>query len=167
MNKANDERCSAGLHVLWSILNNDYFLTELENSKKGLTPNNISPIITYKLEGGATFAWMGDLETEMMDNIITEIKLPKVDVLFAPHHGRNSGTVPEYWLDQMNPEVIVIGEAPEEHLAEYQDYNTVRQNETGNINFYLETGKVDIFVENPAYTASFLTNNWLDSDEDN
>lgn len=87
MNQGSDERGPSGLHIQWPILTNDYFLTEQENAKKGLTPNNLSPIITYKLADGATVAWMGDLETEMMDNIVPEIELPKVNILFAPHHG--------------------------------------------------------------------------------
>jgi beta-lactamase superfamily II metal-dependent hydrolase len=167
MNRNDDSRGSAGLNVRWPILDNEYFKTELENAKKGLTPNNLSPIITYKLENGATVAWMGDLETEMMDNIVLEIELPKVNVLFAPHHGHTSGIVPDLWLDQMNPELIIIGEGPPEHLADYDGWNTITQNDTGHINLYLETGVVDIFVENPEYSASFLTNNFLDNDEDN
>lgn len=167
MNQGDGTRGASGLQVRWPILDNDYFQTELENAKNGQTPNNTSPIITYKLENGATVAWMGDLETAMMENIIDEIKLPKVNILFAPHHGRNSGIVPDWWLDQMNPEVIIIGEGPEEHLADYDGWNTIRQNDTGHINLYLETGLVDIFAENPMYTASFLTDNYLDNDEDN
>jgi beta-lactamase superfamily II metal-dependent hydrolase len=167
MNLTDDTRYGAGLHCRWPILDNDYFKTELENAKKGLTPNNLSPIITYRLNNGATVAWMGDLETEMMDNIVLEIELPKVNVLFAPHHGRTSGIVPDLWLDQMNPDLIIIGEGPPEHLADYDSWNTISQNETGHINLYLETGMVDIFVENPMFNASFLENNFLDNDEDN
>lgn len=167
MNMDNEERKSSGLHILWPILDNDYFKTELENCKNGDTPNNISPIITYKLEGGARVAWMGDLETDMMANIIDEIKLPKVNILFAPHHGRKSGIVPDWWLDQMNPEVIILGEAPEEDLADYIGWNTIRQNDAGNINLYLGKGTVDIFVENPLYEVGFLEDNYQESDEDN
>ncbi|MGB4800926.1 MAG: hypothetical protein WBP03_05445 [Candidatus Saccharimonadales bacterium] len=167
MNQGGDGRGAAGLRVLWPDLNNDYFKTELENAKKGQTPNNTSPIITYSLENGATVAWMGDLETEMMENIIDEIKLPKVNVLFAPHHGRKTGVCPDWWLDQMNPELIIIGEGPEDRLADYEGWNTITQNYTGNINLYLETGVIDIYVENPAYSVGFLTNNFLESDEDN
>jgi beta-lactamase superfamily II metal-dependent hydrolase len=166
MNQTNDERYGAGIHLQWPILDNHYFQTELENAKKGQTANNISPIITYTLNNGATFAWMGDLETDFMENIIDEIELPKVHVLFAPHHGRKSGTVPEWWLDQMNPDIIIVGEGPEEHMADYDGYNTITQNDAGNINFYLEMGVVDIFVENPAYGVGFLKDNYLDNDED-
>lgn len=167
MNRGDNERGAAGLQVLWPDLDNDYFKTELENCKNGQTPNNTSPIIIYRLEDGATVAWMGDLETEMMENIINEIKLPKVNVLFAPHHGRKTGVCPDWWLDQMNPELIILGEGPEDRLADYEGWNTITQNYTGNINLYLETGVVDVFVENPAYSVGFLTNNGLESDADN
>lgn len=167
MNQRSDERGPAGIEIRWPILENDYFKAELENAKNGQTPNNTSPIITYRLENGATVAWMGDLETEMMENIIDEIKLPKVHVLFAPHHGRETGVCPDWWLDQMNPDLIIIGEGPEDRLADYEGWNTITQNYTGNINLYLETGVVDIFVENPLYEAGFLIDNGLYNDADN
>lgn len=167
MNDGDGERHSAGINILWPITDNDYFKTELENAKQGKTPNNLSPIITYTLNNGATVAWMGDLEDDFMANIIDEIKLPKVHILFAPHHGRKSGQIPEWWLDQMNPDIIVIGEGPEEHIAQYDGYNTIQQNDAGNINFYLEEGVVDIFVEDPYYAVNFLHNNYLENDEDN
>jgi hypothetical protein len=167
MNQTDNTRYGAGLHCLWPILDNDYFQTALDDSKQGESPNNASPIITYTLKNGATVAWMGDLETEMMDNIVLEIELPKVNILFAPHHGRTSGIVPDLWLDQMNPDLIIIGEGPDEYLADYDGWNTITQNDTGHINFYLETGQVDIYVENLMYSASFLTDYYLDNDEDN
>jgi hypothetical protein len=56
--------------------------------------------------------WMGDLETDFMKKIEDEIELDRADILFAPHHGRASGKVPAKWLEQINPKLIVIGEAP-------------------------------------------------------
>jgi len=70
------------------------------------------------------FLWMGDLDTEFMENIKDEIDLPKVNVLFAPHHGRESGRIPREWLEQMNPDIVVIGEAPSKNLHYYGDYKT-------------------------------------------
>ena len=61
---------------------------------------------------GTTILWMGDLETEFMEDIEDAVELPSVDILFAPHHGRDSGKVPQSWLDDLDPKIIVIGEAP-------------------------------------------------------
>ena len=32
--------------------------------------------------------------------------------MFAPHHGRDSGKIPVSILEQMDPKIVVIGEAP-------------------------------------------------------
>ena len=63
--------------------------------------------------------WMGDLEAKFMEKIKGEIAMDPADILFAPHHGRESGTVPAEWLEQMQPKLIVIGEAPSETRLGY------------------------------------------------
>ena len=47
-------------------------------------------------------AWFGDLETDFMEKITDEISWPDVDILFAPHHGRDSGKIPKAILQQMD-----------------------------------------------------------------
>ena len=99
MNMSDEERGSSGINIL-------------QKAKNGESYNNLSPIITYSLQNGATIIWMGDMESDFMEKIKDEINLPKANVLFAPHHGRKSGTVIREWLDQMNPDIVVIGEGP-------------------------------------------------------
>jgi beta-lactamase superfamily II metal-dependent hydrolase len=158
MNQTCDERGSAGIQILWPDLNNKPYNDQLIACAQGGSPNNISSIIQYSLEGGAKFLWMGDLETSFMEDIIDEVNLSKVNVLFAPHHGRNSGRVPKAWLDKINPDIIVIGEAPSEHLNYYQNYNTIKQNSAKDITFLCETGLINIYTENEFYYESYLTN---------
>ena len=62
--------------------------------------------------------WMGDLETDFMETIEDEIELPSVDIVFAAHHGRSR--MPAKWVTEMDPQVIVLGEAPPEHLEYYR-----------------------------------------------
>ena len=100
---------------------------------------------------------MGDLETEFMADIESNIKMPDIDILFAPHHGRGSGKIPESWLKEISPQVIIIGEAPSEHLNYYQGYNTITQNSAGDITFEIENGKVHIYVSKQNYSVNFLT----------
>ena len=69
---------------MWPILNNEYFKDELIKAKSGENPNNISPIIEYSLKDGAIILWMGDLETDFMENIKGKLNLTKVNILFAP-----------------------------------------------------------------------------------
>ena len=149
---------SAGINILWPDRNNQDFKDALENAAQGGSPNNISPIIKYSLESGVTALWMGDLETDFMEAIEDKVDLPKVDLLFAPHHGRKSGRVPKAWLDDMKPKIIIVGEAPSTDLEYYQGYNTITQNTAGNIVFECEAGAVHIYVSSSGYSADFLVN---------
>ncbi len=155
MNQSNEERKTSGIDILWPDLGNEHFKGALNATTKGESPNNISAIIKYSLSEGVTALWMGDLETEFMEAIEDDLDLPAVDILFAPHHGRDSGKIPELMLAKMSPKIIVIGEAPSEHLNYYQGYNTITQNSAGDILFDCEAGKVHIFTSS-VYDVDFL-----------
>ena len=163
INHNDDERGSAGISILWPITDNKYYKEALKKAESGESPNNISPIVKYSLNDGVTMLWMGDLETDFMNNIKDDLKLPEVDILFAPHHGRDTGKVPEEWLDKMNPKMVIIGEAPSEHLNYYSDYNTITQNSAGNIIFECVTNKVHIYVSNKNYSVDFLDDENMNS----
>ena len=148
----------SGIQILWPILSNEEFQAELASVAEGGEPNNISPIIEYSLRDGITAIWMGDLEQVFMEKIIDSISLPKIDILFAPHHGRGSGKVPKQWLDQMNPSIVVIGEAPSKDLNYYKDFNTITQLSAGDITFECNSKKVHIYASNKSYKVNFLDN---------
>ena len=156
MNVGDDERDSAGINILWPDTTDQHFKSALEQAANGGSPNNISPIIRYSLNRGVTALWMGDLETDFMEAITERVTLPKAEILFAPHHGRKSGRVPNRWLEAMNPKIIVVGEAPSEHLEYYSGYNTITQNTAGDITFQCETGWVHVYVTSPGYSVDFL-----------
>ncbi len=157
MNQTNEERKSSGITILWPETSNEHFRKALKNAAEGNSPNNISPIIKYSLEDGVTALWMGDLETAFMESTRDVLELPPVDILFAPHHGRESGKIPESMLQDLNPRIIVIGEAPSQHLNYYQSYSTITQNSTGDIHFECRESKVHIFTSN-GYQVDFLDN---------
>ena len=152
MNKSDEERGS------WPIRTNPYFIEALEIAKDGGSPNNISPIISYSLNNGVKMLWMGDLETEFMENIQDDLNLSKVNILFVPNHGRDSGKVPCYLLEVLDPDIIIIGECPSKHLNYYCGYNTITQNLAGNITFHCTTRIVHIYVSNNNYSVDFLKN---------
>lgn len=156
MNEQSDERGSAGIHILWPDTGNADYQAALAAAERGESPNNTSAIIKYSLNGGVTALWMGDLQTEFMEAIDGQVDLPDVDLLFAPHHGRTSGRVPDAWLERMNPTVIVLGEAPAEHLHYYPEWNTITQNRAGDIAFDCLEGKVDVYVSSSTYSAKHL-----------
>ena len=91
-----------------------------------------------------------------MEKIEDEISWPSVNILFAPHHGRDSGRIPKSILEQMDPEIVVIGEAPSKNLNYYRDYNTITQNSAGNIYFECVEKCVHIYVEYSKYSVDFL-----------
>lgn len=156
MNLSDDQRKTAGINIRWPIISNEHFKEALNLAKEGHSPNNISPIVKYSLEGGANILWIGDLDTEFMHDVKDEVEMDAAHILFAPHHGRDTGAVPTEWLEQMNPRLIIIGEAPTEHLNYYLGYDTITQNSAGDITFECLPGKTHVYVSDPDYSVDFL-----------
>lgn len=158
MNLSDETRGSAGIEILWPDLSNEYFIRALEDCDAGRSYNNTSAVIRYQHADGASFLWLGDLETEFMKNIVDDIDLEKTTVVFASHHGRNSGRIPHSWLDRLQPQVIVIGEAPSRYIQYYSGYNTITQNSAGDILMDCVGDKVHFYSSNYNYTNDALTN---------
>ena len=147
--------CS-GLDVLWPQKENSDFKEALRIAAKGGNANNISPVLKYSLQNGVTALWFGDMETDFLDKIHAEIEWPEhTDILFAPHHGRDSGKIPENILKQINPSLIVIGEADPTYLNYYKNWNTITQNLAGDIAFECKQGMVHIFVSSSSYEYKY------------
>lgn len=158
MNISDAERGSAEIQCLWPITDNDDYKAELKLAKEGTSFNNISPIITYSANNGVRAIWFGDMENVFLEKIKGEIDWPKVDILFAPHHGRESGKISSDVLEKLKPQIIVIGEAPSKNLDYYAGYNTITQNSSGSIVFDCDDSKVHVYVSNKEYTVAFLDN---------
>lgn len=158
MDSNGEERGCSGINILWPKTNNSYYKDALEKAKNGESPNNISPIIKYSLENGVKVLWFGDLEKDFMENIKEDLDIEKADIIFAPHHGRETGKIPKEILDKIKPKLIIIGEAPSNNLNYYEGYNTITQNSAGDITFSCEEGKVHIYVSNDNYSVDFLKN---------
>lgn len=156
MNESGDGRGSSGISILWPNLDNPDFKNVLTSAEGGGSPNNLSTIIKYSLESGVTMLWLGDLETDFMETIEDKIELPKADVVFAAHHGR--ARMPGAWIDQIDPKIIVLGEAPREHLEYYDGRDHLRQNTAWDITFENESGRTDVYVGNPDYEVPYLRN---------
>jgi hypothetical protein len=156
MNESDESRGSSGIHVLWPDLTNIDFKEALNAAANGDSYNNISPVIRYSLNGGASFMWLGDLETPFMESIADHIKLEKTTVVFASHHGRHSGKIPDSWLERLDPQIIVIGEAPSRNLNYYTGYKTLTQNRAGDITMECIGDEVHIYVANENYKPDWL-----------
>jgi len=155
MNEEDETNKSSGISILWPDVKNELYKVELAETEKGFSPNNISPIIQYQT-GKIKILWMGDLETFFMENIAEEVDIPETTIVFAPHHGRDSGKIPDNILINMKPKIIVVGEAPSEHLHYYPDFNTLTQNSAGDITFDCDENLVHVYVSNQNYQVDFL-----------
>lgn len=91
-----------------------------------------------------------------MESIKDNIKLEKTTVVFASHHGRESGKIPDSWLKVLDPQLIVIGEAPSRHLNYYTGYEKITQNLAKDITFDLVGDKVHVYSSNPNYNHKAL-----------
>lgn len=161
MNQGDEERGPSGINFLWPNKSNTEFQDVLQKVKGGEQPNNISPILTYSLRDGVKVMWMGDIESEFLDKVSADIEWVEVDILFAPHHGRESGKPSEDILKAINPKLVIIGEAESENLNYYSCYNTITQNSAKDILLDCGTGIVDIYVGSSIYkpTRNFLKDN--------
>lgn len=149
LNDSGDGHNSSGLKFQWPIISNEKFEKELENVANGESPNNISCILTYSVKNGPKYMWMGDLETDMLQEYYNECKdeISHVDILFHPHHGRESGSVPDDLLKALKPQLIIIGNAPSEYIDYGDSDMTITQNSAGDIVFINKDGYADILTE--------------------
>ena len=159
MNMRDETRGPAGINFLWPITDNEDFKKALSSVEEGTKFNNISPIFTYSVKEGIRVMWMGDMEHDFLEKIKDHVTWPKIDVLFAPHHSRNSGKVSDDVLKKLDPYIIVIGEAPSQYLNYYSNYNTIKQNSAKDITFNCSGDKVHVYVSNTdySYDISFLS----------
>jgi len=150
LNDNNNDNQSSGINFLWPNLENETFKEALKLVSKGKEVNNICPIFTYSIKNGATYMWMGDLETKMQQAYYDEYKsnIPQVDILFQPHHGRKSGAVPDDLLNALNPKLIIIGNAPSEHIDYGDSRQTITQNTAGDICFENDGKEVHVYTKN-------------------
>lgn len=160
MNEGTDERGSSGISILWPDTSNEHYKKALEDAANGIAFNNISLVARYKINNSASFMWIGDLETEFMENIFDDINLNKTTIVFAPHHGRKSGKIPDLWLDKLEPDIIVIGEARSRDLHYYGGYNKITQTRAGDITFVPDGKKVHCYSSNENYGMR----DWLDDE---
>lgn len=156
MNQEDETRGSSGINILWPDTSNPQFIEALASCNAGESYNNTSAVVSYQLQNGASFLWLGDLETDFMESITDSIDLTKTTIVFAAHHGRESGRIPNSWLEKLDPQIIVIGEAPSRHLHYYTGYKTVTQNMAGDITMDCVGDRVHFYVSNESYTHKGL-----------
>lgn len=154
LNQESDGRKSSGINFLWPDINNAEYKEILKKVKEGKEHNNLSPIIKYSITTGQKFLWMGDIMFDFLEKIKNDIEFSKINIVFAPHHGRKSGKIPVDVLTLLSPDLIIVGEAPSSDLEYYKDYQTITQNSSGDITFESEDNYIHIYVSKESYLKS-------------
>ena len=146
-----DDSCAgSNIVFLWPNVSNEKFNEALKATAKGESPNDISCVIRYDAMGGGSYLWMGDMETGMQEEFYKseKDKIHSVDVLFHPHHGRDSATPPDDLMFLLGPQIVVIGNAPSEHINYGDPDQTITQNTAGDVAFVNDSGIIHVFTAN-------------------
>jgi beta-lactamase superfamily II metal-dependent hydrolase len=123
--------------------------------------NNVSYAILFtppKMDGGKwKILFAGDTHDASWDYILKNHKseVSDIDILFAPHHGRDSGMNFEF-LNVLNPTVTLFGNASSEHLA-YDKYPNVKitNNQAGYVIMETSLQSIKIYVKNEEFANDF------------
>lgn len=89
----------------------------------------------------------------IIDNYEEDVK--NIDVLIAPHHGRDSDRNYDF-LNTLKPKVTLMGNASSKYLA-YDKYPPIRitNNQAGYIILKVELDDISIYVKNYEFAKNF------------
>lgn len=98
----------------------------IEEANESEDYNDCSYVILYRVANGHKIILGGDSHDKTWEYILDnhEDDVKDVDLLIAPHHGRDSSRNYDF-LDVLNPKVTFFGNAKSEHLA-YDQWNKRR-----------------------------------------
>ena len=117
--------------------------------------NDCSYVLLYRV-GNSKVVFGGDSHDKTWDHILDkwEDLVRDVDLLIAPHHGRDSGRSYEF-LDVLRPALTFFGNAKSEHLAYDHWYNRglpiVTNNQANCMVVDANTSPLKLYVTNKSY----------------
>jgi competence protein ComEC len=112
--------------------------------------NDCSYVILYKT-GDYKVVFGGDSHDKTWDHILSKHKstVTNIDLLIAPHHGRDSGRCYDF-LDVLKPTLTFFGNANSEHLAYDQwrkrNLPTLTNSQAGSIMADFDNGLMHVYV---------------------
>jgi competence protein ComEC len=122
--------------------------------------NDSSYVILYRT-GNKRILFSGDSHDETWEHILDRWPndVAKVDVLIAPHHGRDSDRCYDF-LDIVKPKITLFGNAPSEHLA-YDEWNSrdllfITNNQAGTIILTVKDTGLRVFVSHRPFAEAFV-----------
>lgn len=102
----------------------------------------------------------GDSHDKSWEHILKNYseEIANIDVLFAPHHGRDSNRSFEF-VKILNPKVTLFGNASASHLA-YSKYPKIRltNNQAGYIILDIDGTSINFYVKNKEFANHFRNN---------
>lgn len=121
--------------------------------------NDCSYVILYCVQGRKVL-FCGDSDMNTISHLIKNHKedISNLDVLIAPHHGRDSDKDFSF-LDIMKPKLTLFGNAKSEHLA-YDEWNRrdlehIQNNQGGNILIDIRNGELHVSCSNSSYANAY------------
>lgn len=129
--------------------------------------NDASYVLLYKVKRAGGKVWKiifaGDSDDHSWGHILKNHKddVSNVDVLLAPHHGRDSNRSYEF-LETLKPRVTLLGNASSRHLA-YGCYPPIRitNNQAGYVVIDVSEGAMTFYVKNYDFARDFKSNRGL------
>jgi competence protein ComEC len=116
-------------------------------------------LVTFPKKGGGEwkFVFAGDSHDNSWDYIIENFKkeITNIDVLFAPHHGRDSKRNYDF-LKTLTPSVTLMGNASSEHLA-YSSYPETRitNNQAGYVVIDISEDRLFFLVKHKEFANNY------------
>lgn len=124
--------------------------------------NDSSYVILYVISG-KKILFCGDADMNTITHLIENHSddITNLDVLIAPHHGRDSDKDFSF-LDIMNPKLTLIGNAKSKHLA-YQEWinrglDHLTNNQAGDILLETQKGNLYLSVSNKTFADKLCQN---------
>ena len=140
----NNEPGADGLHILAPTAE----LVTQANARGDY--NDCSYVVLYRT-GKHRILFAGDSHDATWDHILAthEADVKNVDILIAPHHGRDSDRSYEF-LDTLKPALTLFGNADSDHLA-YSAWNNrgltkITNNQSGSVMIDAETDTIFVYV---------------------
>lgn len=135
----------------------------IKNANQTGNYNDSSFVLLYtppsQRKGSWKILFAGDSEDRTWEAILanqeTRSLVKNVDILFAPHHGRDSGRSYEF-LNLVSPKYTLFGNANSTHLA-YSRYPKIRitNNQAGYIVLDIRPDNIGIYVNNYEFAVDF------------
>jgi beta-lactamase superfamily II metal-dependent hydrolase len=131
--------------------------------------NDSSYVILYRVGNNKRILFAGDSHDATWEYILAnwKVSVADVDVLIAPHHGRDSDRDYQF-LDIVKPKLTLFGNAPSEYLA-YGEWNArdmmfITNNQAGTIILDVGGNNLDVYVSHEPFARAFVEGRSYDTE---